>query len=129
MRLAARLHIDTDFDVLIEFAEHRNKPIEGEALQLRLTHAGEVGGCKAGQFMRAAHADFSCVQHVDDLAREDSLELQNFRVGIAKITEHISAAVDQFKIILAHRNASFSRLILSLMRSTSTCGVLIPLRM
>src|SRR5437763_129752 len=79
------------------------------------------------QLFGSARRELAPVQHAYDLGRENGACLLKIGIGTAEVAEHVAAAAHQFKIILAHRRASFSRLIRSLMRSTSTCGVLIPL--
>jgi hypothetical protein len=53
--------------------------------------------------------------------------VQDIRIGMAKIAKHISTSTHQFQIAFGHRNTSVSRLSRSSIRSTSICGVLIPL--
>jgi|ERR1700678_2141349 hypothetical protein len=125
--MAARSHVDTDFDVTIEFAKYRYHAVEGEAVELRVSDTREIGMRNAGQLFRGPRAKLAVIEHTDDPRREDGARLLKIGVGATKIAEHIAASAHQFKIVLAHRSASFSRLILSLMRSMSICGVLIPL--
>jgi hypothetical protein len=47
-------------------------------------------------------------------------------VGSAEVAIHIAAAADQLQIAFFHFRASFDRLSLSRIRSTSICGVLLP---
>ena len=100
---------------------------DGEALKLRLPYARKIGRCKSGRLVRAANADAKIIQHADDLRRDNRFRVQDIRIGMAEIAEHISASTHQFQIAFGYRNISFSRLSRSLIRSTSICGVLIPL--
>lgn len=43
MRVAARLHVDADFDIPIELAKDRDHAVKREAAQLRVSDAREVG--------------------------------------------------------------------------------------
>jgi hypothetical protein len=119
--------IKADLDIVIEFDQHGDQAFDGEALQLCLPYARKIGRCKSGQLVRAANADAEIIQHSDDLRRENCFRVQDIRIGMAKIAEHISTSTHQFQIAFGHRNISFSRLSRSLIRSTSICGVLIPL--
>jgi hypothetical protein len=125
--VAARPDIKADLDIIIEFDQHGDQAFDGEALKLRLPYAGKIGRCKSGQFVRAANADAEIIQHADDLRSENRFRVQDIRIRMPKIAEYISASTHQFQIVFGHRNISFSRLSRSLIRSTSICGVLIPL--
>lgn len=123
--LTPRFNRDAHGNILIKFIEHRHEPVDGEAGEPRLADTREIGSRKA-RFVGAANADTPIVQHGNDLRRKDSLELLYLGIGVTKVAKDIAAAVHQFEIVFADCKASFSRLMRSPMRSSSVCGVLIP---
>src|SRR5450756_2462489 len=119
MRMAARSYINTDFDIPVELTEDRDHAVKRETPQLRVSDAREVGMRNTRQLFGRARSELASVQHADDPGRKNGARLLKIGIGTAEVAEHIATAVYQFKIILAHRRASFSRLIRSLIRSTS----------
>src|ERR1043166_2757310 len=120
-------HVDADLHVPIELAQDRDHAIEREALQPGIANTREIGGCESCKLVRAPHADPAIVEHANNSRAKNGLRLKNVRVGMAEIAEDVPAAAYQFEIVFAHCNASFSRFSRSLIRFTSTSGVLIPL--
>jgi hypothetical protein len=110
--LAARLHVDRYFDILIEPVKHRHQPVNAEPRKLALPHPRKIRRRKAGHFMRAAHADVLAVRRADDFGGEDGLELLHLGNGKAKVAEDVAGAIFDLDFV-SHFSASFSRLSLS----------------
>jgi hypothetical protein len=109
MTVGAWLHLDTDLNILVEFHQHRNQPFERKALQFRLAHTREIGCREAGQFVRATYTDVLIVQYAYDFRAKEGLRLQDVGVGVSQVAKHVCASTHQFKIVVAHRNASAAR--------------------
>jgi hypothetical protein len=125
--VTARFHLNINLDIPAEPDQHRNQPLQREPLQLGLPHARKIGCRKSGQLMRAPHGNPAIVQDADNSRRENSLGLKNIGIRMAEVAEHVAASTHNFDGVLFHCKTSFSRFNRSLIRSTSICGVLIPL--
>jgi hypothetical protein len=102
--VAARPDLKTHLDIIVEFDQHGDQPFDGEALKLRLPYARKIGCSESGQLVRAADADAEIIQHADDLRSENCFRVQDIRIGMAEIAEHISTPPHQFQIVFGHRN-------------------------
>src|ERR1700722_18482738 len=97
--MAARLHVDTDFDVTIEFAQYRYHAVDGEAVKLRVSDTREIGVRNPSQLFRRPRTELAVVKYANDSRCEDSTRLLEIGVGVTEISEHIAASAHQFKVI------------------------------
>src|SRR5271170_6384062 len=115
----ARMHVDANLDLLPELAEDHDHSINSEAFEPHVADAGKFGRGDACRQLRCAHGELTVIQHLDNLGRENGARLLELGIGMAEVAEDVSTAMYQFKIIVAHRGVSFSRLMRSLIRATS----------
>ena len=95
MRRVGRFHApDFQFhiDARSEPVDDRHEAIHGEAPEVRITNAREVGRRRARAAMRAAHAQAFPVERLDDFGGQDRLELFDIRILMPQIAEHVPAA-------------------------------------
>lgn len=67
------VNVDLNLDARAETIDDRNEAVEGEAAQVGVADAGEVGGGNAGLRVGGADGELFPVQHFDDFGCEDGL--------------------------------------------------------
>src|SRR5579863_2952253 len=116
-----------DLHALVEAGQNRHETIDGEPAKLCPTDAREIGGGNPGDLACLSNRELALVKDPDDTCSEPGAELLEIRVGVAEVSEHVSAATDDFESFAGHLKVSFSRLRRSRTKSISASGVLIPL--
>lgn len=114
MRVAARLHVDAHFHVLVELAKDGDKPVEREAVELHVADARQIGMGNAGRLLGGAGRPSAFVHHADDLGRKDGLGLQQIGVRMAEVAETLplprtSPGFSFFRIALCSRGTFNAR--------------------
>src|SRR5258707_876219 len=99
--------LDGKLHVLPQGAEDRRQPFHAETADVGTADAGKISMIDARHFLGLARAPASRIKGLEDRSRQDGFGLPDIRVGVAEIAEHVAAAAHQFKIVFAHRNASF----------------------
>lgn len=85
------------FDAAAQAVGHPHKAVDGEAGQVGIADALNVGGINLGDLRPGAGGQPALVQRGDDFGRKRRLHLFGF--GVAKIGEDIAAAVQDFRIV------------------------------
>src|SRR5205807_8872884 len=112
--------------LLPELPKDHDHSIDREPIELYVADARKFRCRDPRKAFGSAYAQLLLVKHLYDCGSEDRASLFEICVGVTKVAEHIAAAADQLHIVILHRSLSFNRLSRSRMRSTSTCGVFIP---
>jgi hypothetical protein len=99
-----------DFNAGAEAVDDRHEAIHGEAAEVGVADAREVGGGNAGAGVRGANRQVFPVERLDDFSREDRLELFSIGAILPQIAEHIAASPHYFQLSAFHRSISFNRL-------------------
>jgi len=110
---------------LVEPGEDGHEPVDGEALEVGATDAGEVSGGDAGDLFRLPHRESPLVQHAEDPRGQDGAQLLKVGIGASKIAEDVPVPTDQVDIS-CHFSISSSLFRRSRTRSMSCPGVVIP---
>lgn len=119
------MHPYRHFHLLSHPGKDRHQSVDGEAAEVRIAYAREVGGGDAGQLLRGPHGQLAVIEHATDLCRKQCTQLLAISVGIAEIAEDVATAPDDVHVV-AHRSLSHNRCSRSRTRSMSCFGVLIP---
>jgi len=82
--------------------------VPGEAGQIGVADAGEVGRGNARLGVCGAYGQLLAVQHFDDFGSQDGLELLDIGAGMAQVAENIAAAAHQFNLFVFHPSTSLS---------------------
>jgi hypothetical protein len=121
-----RPHSNPNFDPRTQAVENRHQAIGRESAKVSVSDAREVGRGEAGSALSSADAQLITIECLDDLGRQQGLQLFEIGVLAAEIAEDVSAAANQFQSFTFHLSASFSFFNRSLTRSISCFGVLMP---
>ncbi len=113
MRADVHLHVH----ILIETGKYRYQPIDGEAIQLGVADAREIGSGDSRHFPGFADGQVLIVENADDFGGEQGLELFGGGMGIAEVSEYIAATADNFQRLVIHCSISFNRFKRSCTRS------------
>ena len=100
--------------------------VHGEPAEIGAADTGEISGRKTGQLVRLADGQALRVERLDNPGCQDGAQLLQFGIGKAEIAESVPLPCTVEIVVVAHRNASFSRFSRSWIRSISAFGVLIP---
>src|SRR6266480_1480189 len=121
-----RAEIHVNLDLLPQPVKDRHQPVHGEAVQLDPPDAGKVRRRNAGDLPGLANGQLALIEQLDNPGGKDRPKLFKIGVRMVEVAENIPAALDNIKIIVAHRSISFSRFSRSWIRSISAFGVLMP---
>src|SRR5580700_11284628 len=119
-------HTNLHFHACPEQVKDRHKAVDGEAAEIRVADAGEIGRGNSGEPVRAAHAQTFPVHRLHDLGREDRLELLSIGTLVAEVAKYVPAPAYDFQPFLFHRNFSFKLFRRYVIKSISCCWVLMP---
>lgn len=95
---------DFNLDAGAEAIDDGHEAIYGEAAEVGIADAGEVGSGNAGASVCGANRQALPVERPDDLSGEDRLELFNIRALMPQIAEHIAASPHEFQFFAFHRS-------------------------
>jgi len=93
---------DANINSRAEAVDDGEQAVEGEAAQVGIADAGEVGGSDSCLSMGCSDAEALTVEHLDNLRGEDSLQLLHIRAGMSQVAEDIAAATDDFNWFSLH---------------------------
>lgn len=82
---AARRHLHSYVNMLIEAGKDRHQPVDREAIQIGAADAGEIGGGNAGDLPCPAPCQLAVVEHGDNFCRENGAQLLKVGIAAAKI--------------------------------------------
>src|ERR1035438_7551451 len=97
-----------NFNARSEAVDDGKQPVQGEAAQVGIADAGEVGGGDSCLSVGCADAETLTVQHFDNLRGEDGLQLSHIRAGMAQVAEDVAAATHDFNLFALHLRNSFN---------------------
>src|ERR1700691_422133 len=83
---------DLNLDAGTEPIDDRHESIYGEAAEVRVADAGEVGGRSAGAGVGCANRQAFTAEHLDDFSRENRLELFGVGVIMRQVAEYGAAS-------------------------------------
>jgi hypothetical protein len=106
--------------------QNGHETIHREPPEVGVANAREVGRSDAGARMGFADAQIFLIQYLNDLRRQDRLELGDIRVLVTKIAEDVPASPLHFESLNLHCNISLSTFKRCRIVSISRCGVLMP---
>ena len=108
--------------------EHRHQTVDRETRKFGVPDAGEICVVDAGPGLGLASRQTIVVQNLNDSRREQRLGLLDIGVRSPEISEDVTAAVDELKIVLFSHwiKSFFNRLSRSRIRSRSLFDVLMP---
>jgi len=92
-------HGHRDLDRLVQSPQNRHQPIDGEPAEVGPANTGKIRRRDASQIGRGPNGEPAVIQHTDNPGRQEGPQLLAIRVGVAEITEHVAAAMDQLQII------------------------------
>jgi hypothetical protein len=101
-------HLDLYFDARTEPVHDRHEAIDGESPEVRISDARKIGSSNPSAAVCGAHAQALPIERLNDLSRQDRLELLNVRVVVAEVAKNIPASAHHFRLIAFHGNISFS---------------------
>ena len=90
----------SDLHLLTQATEDRQQSVDGEAIELDVADAGEVGSGDAGELSGLVGGEAAGVQCLDDLRGEDGPELLKLGVRVAEIAEDVTASSDKLHAII-----------------------------
>lgn len=74
------MHIDRNFNVLVEPVQNLHQAIDREAAEIGMSDAGEIRGAGAGGFLSLSNCHAGFIQHIDDPGCQDRAQLLQLRV-------------------------------------------------
>ncbi len=112
-------HPHHHFNLRTQPVNDRHKPVNRKPPQVRISDAGKIRRRNPGPKMGGAQSQSLPVEHLDDLSRQDGLELFNIGILVSQIAKHVAASANHVRPFNSHRNISFNILIRSLIRTIS----------
>jgi hypothetical protein len=89
---------NADLNLLVELAKNGYQAVEGETIKLCVSDTGEFRMSHARKLCRFAGGKLALVERPNDPCRQNCPRLFQIRIGIAKITEYVSAAANKSKV-------------------------------
>ena len=87
-----RPEADGHLDILVEFTENGDHPVQRETTELGIANTGKFRIGNAGQLFRIARRKLAFVDDADDFCRRQRARLLQIGVGPSKIAKYVAAA-------------------------------------
>jgi hypothetical protein len=85
-----------NIDLLPEAVQDGHQAVDRETAELGIADAGELAVIDPAQLCRLTGRQFLVIEHADNLGGQKGLGLLDIGVRVAKVTENVPAATNQF---------------------------------